>query len=111
MVSSKDADTPVRRRRPPARTPEARENQLIDKAVTLVEKQIEEGTASSQVLTHYLKLGTTRNRLEETKLRLEIEKQQIQNDDYQRMKEREESYENVLAALTRYQGGSSDYDA
>ena len=48
----------------PALTPEARENQLIAKAVDLAEKQIEEGTASSQVITHYLKLGSTKEKLE-----------------------------------------------
>ena len=48
----------------PALTPEARENQMISLAVDLAEKQLMEGTASSQVITHYLKLGSTRERLE-----------------------------------------------
>ena len=48
----------------PALTPEARENQLISLAVDLAEKQLQEGTASSQVITHYLKLGSTKERLE-----------------------------------------------
>ena len=48
----------------PALTPEARENQLISLAVDLAEKQLREGTASSQVITHYLKLGSTKERLE-----------------------------------------------
>lgn len=36
----------------PALTPEARENQLISLASDLAEKQLREGTASSQVITH-----------------------------------------------------------
>ena len=52
----------------PALTPEARENQLISLAVDLAEKQLQEGTASSQVITHYLKLGSMRERLEREKL-------------------------------------------
>jgi hypothetical protein len=55
-------------RRPPATTPEARENQLISKAVDLAEKQLAEGSASAQVITHYLKLGSSRELLEQERL-------------------------------------------
>lgn len=55
-------------RRPPATTPEARENQLISSAVDLAEKQLQEGTASAQVITHYLKLGSSREKLEQERL-------------------------------------------
>ena len=48
----------------PALSPEARENQLVSLAVDLAEKQLMEGTASSQVITHYLKLGSTKERIE-----------------------------------------------
>ena len=58
-----------RRRR--ATTPEARENQLVSLAVDLAEKQLREGTASSQVISHYLKLGTSREQLEQERLRRE----------------------------------------
>lgn len=62
--------TPGKRpRRPPAITPEGRENQLISLAVDLAEQQMEHGTASAQVITHYLRLGTTRERLEQERLR------------------------------------------
>ena len=44
----------------PALTPESRENQMIALAIDLAEKQLQEGTASSQVITHFLKLGTTK---------------------------------------------------
>ena len=59
----------------PALTPEARENQMISLAVDLAEKQLMEGTASSQVITHYLKLGSTKERIE--KEILEKQKQLI----------------------------------
>ena len=58
----------------PAETEEGRENQLISLASDLAEKQIREGTASAMVITHFLKLGTTRERLE--KQRLERENQE-----------------------------------
>lgn len=58
-------------RRPPATTPDGREQQLIGYAVDLAEQQLLDGSASAQVITHYLKLGTTRERLEQEKLRRE----------------------------------------
>ena len=47
----------------PALTPEARENQLIYLATNLAEQQLRDGTASSQVITHYLKLGSTKEKI------------------------------------------------
>jgi hypothetical protein len=52
------------KKRPPAATPEARENQLAALAYDLAEKQLREGTASSQVVTHFLKAVSTRERVE-----------------------------------------------
>ena len=49
---------------PPVMTPEARENQLISLAIDLAEQQLRNGTASSQVITHYLKLGSSKEKLE-----------------------------------------------
>jgi hypothetical protein len=54
-----------------AKTPEARENQLIAAAVDLAEQQMLAGTASSQVITHYLKLGSSREKLEQERLQKE----------------------------------------
>ena len=62
-VKATDSSASSRKRRP-ALTPEARENQMISLAVDLAEKQLREGTASSQVITHYLKLSTSKERLE-----------------------------------------------
>ena len=57
----------------PALTPEARENQLVSLAINLAEQQLRDGTASSQVITHYLKLGSQKERLEREKLQRENE--------------------------------------
>lgn len=101
MVSSKNSDS-VRRR--PAKTPEAREKQLIAAAVDLAEKQILDGTASSQVLTHYLKLGSVRNRAETEKIELEKELVQAKVDQIRSGARVEELYEAALHAMRRYQG-------
>lgn len=111
MVSSTKQPTQAAgRKRPPARTPEDREKQLIASAVDLVERQIAEGTVSSQVLAHYVRMASTKNRLEEQKLRLETERLRVQNDDILRAREREEDYSKVLEALNRYQGKDAEYN-
>ena len=110
MVSSAKPTPSAGRKRPPARTPEDREKQLIASAIDLVEKQIAEGTVSSQVLSHYVRMASTRNRLEEQKIRLETERLRIQNDDVIRAQEREEDYAQVLKALKVYQGKDPDYE-
>lgn len=94
------------RRRPPATTPEGRENQLIALAIDLAERQLSEGTASSQVITHYLKLGTTKERLEKEKLEKENELLKAKTDAIQSAKRVEELYENALNAMKSYSGQS-----
>jgi hypothetical protein len=101
MVSRREN---AKTKRPPATTPEARENQLISAAVDLVERQIQEGTASSQVLTHYLKLGTTRERLEQQKLRGENELLRARVEALASGARVEELYTNALAAMRSYAG-------
>ena len=97
-------------RRPPATTPEARENQLISLAVDLAEKQLSEGTASSQVITHYLKLGTTKERLEKEKLEKENELLKAKTEAIQSAKKVEELYQNALNAMRTYSGQGVDKD-
>ena len=58
------SDTPKKKEIRPALTPEARENQLIYLATELAEQQLRDGTASSQVITHYLKLGSSKEKIE-----------------------------------------------
>lgn len=88
----------------PALTPEARENQMISLAVDLAEKQLRDGTASSQVITHFLKLGTTRAELEKEKLRLENEKTKAQTTQIQSVDETRKIAEDAIKAMRNYQG-------
>ncbi len=96
-------------KRPPARTLESRENQMIDYAIDLAEKQLIEGTASSQVITHYLKLGTTRERLEKEKLQKENELLKAKTEALQSAKRIEELYQEAMDAMKSYRG-QDDYD-
>lgn len=104
MVRSRKDDETQRPKRPPATTVEARENQLIALAVGLAERQIQEGTASSQVITHYLKLGSTREKLEHEKLQRENELLRAKVESIASGKRVEELYSNALNAMRAYQG-------
>ena len=101
--NAKDSSTTLRKMRP-ALTPEARENQLISLAVDLAERQLQEGTASSQVITHYLKLGSTKERLEKEKLIEENKLLRAKTENLQSMKRVEELYEEALKAMRDYAG-------
>lgn len=91
-------------RRPAARTPEAREQQLIAAAVDRAEKQLLDGTASAQVITHYLKLGSSRERLEQQRLAYENQLTEAKIEAMQSQKEIERLYGEALAAMSAYSG-------
>ena len=93
----------------PALSPEARENQLISLAVDLAEQQLRDGTASSQVITHYLKLGSTKERIEKEILEKQKELIEAKTQSLQSAQRIEELYMNALDAMRNYSGqGSSD---
>lgn len=94
------------RRRPPASTPEDREDQLYGLAYDLAEKQLMAGTASSQVITHFLQRGSTRERLELEKLRSENELLKKKTDALQSLKNIEELYGDAIKAMKLYSGNS-----
>lgn len=88
----------------PATTPEARENQLISAAIDLAEKQIMDGTASAQVITHFLKLGSSRERLEQEMLAQRTELVSAKTDSIHQQERIEELYSNAIDAMRRYSG-------
>jgi hypothetical protein len=91
-------------RRQPAVTEEGRENQLVSLAIDLAEKQLSEGTASSQVITHYLKLGSTREQLEQERLRRENLLLDSKVEMLASAKRVEELYAEALNAMRAYAG-------
>ena len=108
MARKKTTELPPRKIRP-AITPEARENQLISLAVDLAEKQLQEGTASSQVITHYLKLGSTKERIEKEILEKQKELISAKTENLKSAKKIEELYAEAISAMKRYSGhGDSD---
>jgi len=95
---------PKETRRRPATTPEGRENQLVSDAIDLAEKQMRSGTASSQVITHFLKLGSTRERLEQQRLEHENELTRVKIEALEGQKRVEELYIEALSAMRSYAG-------
>lgn len=101
---------PSRRTRP-AFTPEARENQMIALAVDLAERQLQEGTASSQVITHFLKLGSTKERLEKERLQEENKLLRAKTAALESSERVEKLYADAINAMKRYSGQSDeDYE-
>jgi hypothetical protein len=97
-------------RRQPATNPEDREKQMVEYADRLAEKQLLEETASSQVITHYLKLGTSRERLEQEKIANENLRLRAQIAQIESQQSSEELVAQVLSALRTYAGVDDDDD-
>lgn len=92
------------RKRPPAVSPEDRENRLISLAMDTAEKQMMEGTASSQVITHFLKMGALREQLETEKLRKEIMLLKVKADAIEASKQNDQAYKEAMKAFALYTG-------
>lgn len=92
----------------PGRTPEERENQMISLAVNLAEKQLRDGTASSQVITHYLKLGSTKEKIEKEILEKQKELIAAKTASLQSAKRIEELYEKAMHVMRTYNGADDE---
>ena len=91
----------------PATNPKDREDELINLAVGLAEQQLRDGTASTQVIVHYLKLGSTRGMLEQEMLENKTKLVKAQTESVQSNKRVEDLYKNALEAMRIY-GGAGD---
>ena len=104
VARQRGANNPQPKRRMPATTPEVRENQLISAAVDLAERQLADGTASAQVITHYLKLGSSRERLEQERLSRENVLLEAKAEGLKSAARVEELYMHALDAMRSYAG-------
>lgn len=93
---------------PPVMTPEARENQLISLAIDLAEQQLRNGTASSQVITHYLKLGSSKEKLEKEILEEQKKLVVAKTSAIESQERIDELYAGAIAAMRSYNGQSED---
>ena len=102
-------ETPSRHR--PGATPDARESQMIDLADQLAERQLRDGSASAQVITHYLRLGSSRERIEQEKLALETELVKAKTEAIANAQKTEELYREALQAMRSYSGQPSPVES
>ena len=98
------SDTLKKKEIRPALTPEARENQLIYLATELAEQQLRDGTASSQVITHYLKLGSSKEKIEKEILERQKDLSTAKTEALQSARHIEELYANAINAMKSYSG-------
>lgn len=99
-----DGEKSSKTRRPMATTPEAQENRLIRKAVDLAERQLEDGTASAQVITHYLKLGSSREKLEQELIQENVALQKAKRENMASAARVEELYGAAINVMRAYAG-------
>ena len=95
---------------PPVMTPEARENQLISLAIDLAEQQLRNGTASSQVITHYLKLGSSKEKLEKEILQEQKKLVVAKTSAIESQERIDELYAGAIAAMRSYNGQSEEQE-
>lgn len=110
MRRASDSVEKLKHRRAPAVSPEARENQLIALAEARAEEQLRNGTASSQVICHYLRLGSQREKLEREKLKSEVEMLVAKKEAIESAKRVEELYSEAMRAVRSYRGESEEED-
>lgn len=94
----------------PATTPEAREGQLISLATDLVEQRLRDGTATSQEVVHFLRLGSMRERLERERLENENILLRAKTEAIESQAKIEQLYANAIKAMQRYSGNGDDDD-
>lgn len=101
----------VKRRSAPAVDPESRENQMISLAERQAERMLLEGRAPTQIVVHYLKLGTTKNQLEKEKLKKENILLEAKANAIESAARSEELYVRAIEAMREYSGTlTHDYD-
>lgn len=105
MYGEKSAETESCR---PALSPEQREQQMIALAMDLVEQRLRDGTATSQETTHFLKLGSSREKLEQMEKRHEIELKAAKTEAIQSAQRIEALYDNAIKSMRRYSGQEVD---
>ena len=94
----------------PAKTPGEREQQLTELAMNLVEQRLVDGTASSAETVHFLKVASTRERLEQAKLEHETQMLQAKTKAIGSMEDTKKLMDSALRAFRSYQGMEDDGD-
>lgn len=108
MGKSTEMQQELPRKRPPARTPEARENQMVALAMDLVEERLRNKTATSQETVHFLKIGSTKEKVEREILEKQKELMVAKTEALQSAKRSEELFKEAMKAFSSYSGNKGD---
>lgn len=98
----KSTDPPIKRRIRPSSNSEVRETQLVALAIDRVEQRLLDGTATSQEIIHYLRLGSQKEKLEMEKLRHENELLKAKTEAIKAEKESAKMFAEAIAAMSSY---------
>lgn len=109
-MGSTSKKTKTTKKRPPAMTPEAKENEMISLAINLAEKKLRDGTAPTQVIVHYLKLATEREQMELDMLEKKTQLIGAQIESLETSRHVEELYSNAIKAMRLYSGTQDESD-
>lgn len=88
------------------RTPEEAERMAIVAAMDVATQQILDGTASNSVILHFLKLGSSRERLEQARLEADTTLAKAKVSALESAARTEELVQEALAAFKVYSGES-----
>lgn len=102
MVKTKKSPAPRASR--PALTPEGRENQMIALAVDVVEERMRNGTATAAEIIHFLKLGSSKEKLEQEVMELQKELLAAKTEAIRSTQDLKELYDEAMRSMTEYQG-------
>ena len=90
------------RKLPPAQSPEELEKRNIHLAEERAAKMLEEGTAPTSILLHYLKLGTSKAELEKAKLENETKLLTAKTEALESAKDVSKMMEDVMNCIKGY---------
>lgn len=110
MASRRKTEEPAPKRRRPATSPEAREQQLVGMAYDLAERQLRDGSASSQMITHLMKSGSVREQLEQQRIEHEIELARVKAESMAKADRMEGLMEDAILAMRSYKGEEEEVE-
>lgn len=94
----------------PTLTTEAQESRMISLAIDLAEKKLRDGTASSQLITHYLKMASPKERTEREILEAQKKLIIAKTESLESQKRNDELYDKAIAAMRKYRGAEEPED-
>ena len=94
----------------PGLTPEAEENQCIAMAYRLAKQRLADGSASSQEVTHFLKMGSSKAKLENERLKEENKLLRAKTNAIESAEDMKELYAEAIKAMATYQGHGGPED-